>query len=352
VSSPDGGPARRLATALRRPLRGARNAADRIYATNRDVEALRGDIQELRAAVQALNHDLWELRGVVQGSHGEVLERIERRQAELIGVLERHHADELGTLAGQHDEAREMLQLLSDREPAERQALWRARETPLYAQAFEEPEPLVTITIATYTNLELLLERALPSVLGQSYERIEVVIVGDAAAPEVGTAIRGLGDPRVRYSNLTHRGPYPAEPERLWCVAGGPAQNEAMRLARGRWIAPMDDDDANTPDRVEKLLDAARQRDLEFCYGRVRKHSPDGSSELLCEFPPRHAAVNLSASIQHADLRFFTSELADATFGIVGDWARVRRMMRVGVRIGMIDDVLVDYYPGTLWARR
>jgi glycosyltransferase involved in cell wall biosynthesis len=186
-------------------------------------------------------------------------------------------------------------------------------------------------------------------VLAQTYERIEVVIVGDAVGPEVADAVKSVGDPRIRYTNLTHRGPYPDDRERLWCVAGGPPMNEAMRIARGRWIAQMDDDDAATPDRIELLVRAVQERRLEWCYGRLRKHSPDGGVEILGEFPPSFAGFGVQASITHADLRFLTSELGDAAFRIVGDWARVRRMMRIGVRIGMIDDIVLDYYPARLW---
>lgn len=255
----------------------------------------------------------------------------------------------LGALRGDHAETLEILRLVHDDEPANRQRLWRVRETPGYAQAFEEPEPLVSVCIATYTNTALLLERALPSVLSQTYERIEVVIVGDAAAPEVGRAVEAVGDPRVRYANLTLRGPYPEEPQALWGVAGGPPSNEAMRLARGRWIASMDDDDESTPDRVELLLRAARERQLEFCYGQIEAHLPDGGTVTPCDFPPAPQKTGLQGSLMHTDMRFICAELGDALFGITGDWSRIRRMMRIGVRMGMIDDVVLHYYPNLLW---
>lgn len=280
----------------------------------------------------------------------EELGSLQTRVNEL-GALETR-VNALGNqVAAQHAETLEILQLLRDDEPATRQHLWGIRETEQYAQAFEEPEPLVSICIATYTNTKLLLERALPSVLAQSYERIEVVIVGDAADPEVARSIRRLADPRVRYSNMTVRGPYPESREALWRVAGGPPSNEAMRLARGRWIASMDDDDESTPDRVEVLLRAARERDLEFCYGQIEMHSPDGGSALVCEFPPGYAKTGLQGSLMHTDLRFVCAELGDALFSLTGDWSRIRRMLRIGIRMGMIDDVVLHYYPGLLWTQ-
>jgi Glycosyl transferase family 2 len=327
------------------PVRAARNAAYRIAATLTGVEALRAELAQLRVEREEMSARVADL-GALMGDLGGRVERLGRDARE---EAERDRQKLLDTLEHNRGEMIEILQLLRDDEPETRRRLWAVRETQAYMEAYEEAEPLVTVTIPTYSNTELLIERALPSVLAQTYERLEVVIVGDHVGPEVEQAIRRIGDGRIRYANLTHRGPYPENPELRWMVAGGPAANEATRLARGRWITAMDDDDACTPDRIELLLSAARERQLEFCYGRIRKHAPDGSIELLCEFPPRAEAVSLTCSISHAGLRFITGELGDALFGLVGDWARVRRMMRVGVRIGMIEDVVLDYYPGKLW---
>src|SRR5580704_16824391 len=52
-------------------------------------------------------------------------------------------------------------------------------------------EPLVTVRIATAGRLELLMQRALPSVLGQTYENLEILVVGDGCADEVAVAVNG-----------------------------------------------------------------------------------------------------------------------------------------------------------------
>ena len=70
---------------------------------------------------------------------------------------------------------------------------------------------------------------------------------------------QALNDPRVRFYNQTYRGPYDEAGERLWYVAGGPPSNEGMRLARGRWLCGMDDDDVCRANRVELLLAAQDQ---------------------------------------------------------------------------------------------
>jgi hypothetical protein len=313
-----------------RPVAAARNAAQRLYDTLAGVEQLKGDLAHLSGEVAALRERI---------EAGDSQARTERLA--ISAAQERDHAD-----------TRRLFQMLRDDEPANRQRLWRVRATSEYARAFEEPEPLVSFCVATYTSTKTLLERTLPSILGQTYERIEVVIVGDAAAPEVERAVKSVGDPRLRYANMTLRGPYPDAQEQLWHVAGGPPSNEAMRLARGRWIASIDDDDESTPDRVEVLLREARERELEFCYGRFEWYLPDGGMTLVGAFPPEYAKIGLQASLMHTDMRFVCAELSDALFDEPGDWSRIRRMMRLGVRMGMVDQVVARIYPHAFWPDR
>ncbi len=303
-------------------MRGARNAARRLYETNAGVTELTTAVAELAARLDAMNARLDAL------DHAAA-ERAEADRAE-------------------HARTVEILELLRDDEPANRQHLWRLRETPAYARAFEDPEPLVSVVIATYANTEPLLERTIPSILAQTYERFEVIIAGDHVGPEAERAIRSVADDRVRFVNLPVRGPYP-DPPAQWFVAGGPPSNEAHRRAQGDWICALDDDDAFTPDHIEKLLAGARERELELCYGHVREHHPDGSTEILLSFPPQYATITFQATIMHAQMRFICAELGDALFGVAGDWSRIRRMLRIGVRMGMIDDVVAEIYPSRLW---
>lgn len=116
-------------------------------------------------------------------------------------------------------------------------------------------------------------------------------------------------------------------------------------MARGLWIAPLGDDDSFVAEHVERLLADARDRRLEFVYGRIRQIQPDGSESLLGEFPPRLSQVGLQAALYHAGLGFMELELGHALFGKPNDWGLVHRMMRAGVRMGMVDDVTVNYWP-------
>jgi hypothetical protein len=246
----------------------------------------------------------------------------------------------------------EMLRCIADEEPAMRRRLRRLRETPEYDAAYTTADPLVSILIPTYTGIETLRDVALPSALAQTHRNVEVVVVGDAAPPETAAMIERLADPRVRFQNLPIRGPYPEDPTRAWFVAGSPPYNAAVGMARGLWLAPFSDDDALSPEHVERLLDAAVSRRLELAYGRLRGHLSDGSTVMVGGFPPRLREFGMQCALYHAGLSFMEHNLSDEVFDVPNDWSLCRRMMRAGVRMGMVDDVVVDYYPSYEWGRR
>ena len=178
-----------------------------------------------------------------------------------------------------------------------------------------------------------------------TYSNLEIVVVGDTAPAEAQAALEAIGDERIRYRNLGLRGPYPEDPERRWYVAGVPAINEAAQLARGSWIAPLDDDDAFTPDHIELLVAAAREHHSEVAYGRFTMSYPDEPTFENGVYPPVHGGFTWQSAIYHSGLRFFEMELGDAWFDRPGDWSLCRRMLVAGVTFTMIDDVVAHLYP-------
>jgi glycosyltransferase involved in cell wall biosynthesis len=277
------------------------------------------------------------------------LEQVRAEQRELTEQMlaqQRHLADELQTTR------RELMtvgQLALDDEWAVRRALEVARASPAYETPFVETNPLVSVCIATYTNVTQLIGRSIPSVLAQDYQNIEIVVVGDNAPPETAAAIAQLDDPRIRYENLSIRGPYPEAPDQSWLVAGTGAINRALQMARGAWIAVNDDDDALRPHHISTLLTVAQSSRDEVVYGRLVRHAPDGPDELGGVFPPVSHGFGWQLALQHRAMRLFEYKLAAALFGHPGDWDRARRMIRAGVRFRMVDEVVMDYYPAKLW---
>jgi hypothetical protein len=266
---------------------------------------------------------------------------IRRMRAEVFDAQRALRKELLSELADQ----RRILQAIYDQEPDNRRRLAALRALPEYEQAFSEAKPLVSIVIATYDNWRGLRDVAIPSVLAQTYERFELVVVGDDAPPETAEVISSFGDDRISFINRERRGPYPADPRAREFVKGDPAFNEGVRASRGRWIAFFADDDAMRPEHIETLIARVRETRAEFCYGRVNWIYSDASTGLVGEWPPDSGKVSLQAALFHHGLSdFIELELADALFQTSSDKSFVRRLLRCGVRFAYVDEVIVDYY--------
>ena len=281
----------------------------------------------------------------------ELLPRLDALGAE-IAALREELREGLGAIsedaAALRDQQLPVLRAIVTEETATRRRLEQLRREPDYAIPFEDPDPLVTVCIPTYDRVSLLTERALPSVLAQTHRRLEVLVVGDASPPEMATALDTLGDERVRFVNLTHRHAT-TDADRHWMVGSSPARNTGYELATGDWIVDFDDDDAMRPDAIETVLAKAREQRLEVVYGKLEAHFADGTTEIIGRFPPTVHQFGWQGAVVHSGLRFFGRHSVAVAFGHPNDWFRVENMMRAGVRLGMVDSVLYDYYPARSW---
>jgi hypothetical protein len=281
----------------------------------RDVRGLRREVQELTADVRAL-------RDVEKGMRG----------------LRKEVSEEFAQL-------REILEAVYDDDRGNRRRLWELRASPEYELAFVESEPLVSVIIPTYENVEGLVKVTLPSVLAQTYRNVEIMVVGDCAPAETAEALAQFDDPRIVYFNRERRGPYPDDLEVLKYVKAGPPFTEGVRRSRGRWIAPFADDDAYRPYAIEALLFAAQAHRYELCYGQFTYRDSTGSLVTEGDWPPRRDTVLLRTAIWHAGLSFIEREPGDGALRRVGEEALLQRMLGCGVRFGMVDAIVTDCKP-------
>ena len=208
----------------------------------------------------------------------------------------------------------------------------------------------MSVTIACAGRAGTLLERALPSVLSQTHENLEVLVVGDGVGRELGEAVEALGDPRVRFANLTQRITAHADPRRHWLVGSTMARNEATRRAQGTLAAALRRRRPPAPAAIAALL-ATRPASsgAEVAYGAIEEHHPDGARMTLEGFPPRLGTFSWAGALVHGGLRFFERELIAAHLEMPGDMYMLERMLRAGVRFAPADQTVLDYYPSTLW---
>jgi glycosyltransferase involved in cell wall biosynthesis len=101
--------------------------------------------------------------------------------------------------------------------------------------------PRVTVLMPVY-NGETYLREAVDSVLHQTLDDFEFLIVDDGSTDSSAAILESYTDPRIR---VVHN------PTNLKLVA---TLNKGLDLARGEYVARMDCDDISLPERLEKQL--------------------------------------------------------------------------------------------------
>lgn len=124
---------------------------------------------------------------------------------------------------------------------------------------------LISVVIPTYSRNDTL-KRAISSVLCQTYENFEIIVVDDNPADSewrksTAAIMAEYTDPRVRFiQNAKNMG-------------GGLTRNEGIKASKGEYIAFLDDDDEYMPERLEKQLKVFTDSNndklaLVYCHAR------------------------------------------------------------------------------------
>src|SRR4026207_1616410 len=116
--------------------------------------------------------------------------------------------------------------------------------------------PLVSVIIPVY-NYDRYLGEAIESVLSQTYQQLEVIVVDDGSTDQSGEVARSFDGRGVRYCQQVHAGI-------------GPARNKGVELAQGDYIAFLDADDRWPLEKLERQLRAFESDpELEMCFGQA-----------------------------------------------------------------------------------
>jgi glycosyltransferase involved in cell wall biosynthesis len=124
---------------------------------------------------------------------------------------------------------------------------------------------LLSVVIPTY-NRAGIIGRAVNSVLQQSWEPIEVIVVDDGSTDRTSERLAAYGD-RIRWIRQTNQGP-------------GAARNAGIKAAKGEIISFLDSDDEWLPDKAErqmKLLQATESSGVKCCVCNARMEFATGT---------------------------------------------------------------------------
>ena len=101
--------------------------------------------------------------------------------------------------------------------------------------------PTVSVIIPTFNRSQLVIN-AIRSVLCQTYQDYEIIVVDDGSTDDTPEALKPYMD-RIRYVHQRNLG-------------ASAARNRGVQLARGKWISILDSDDVWLPTKLEAQLKA------------------------------------------------------------------------------------------------
>lgn len=198
---------------------------------------------------------------------------------------------------------------------------------------------LATVSVVIPTrNRARLLERAIRSVLNQTYRHLEVLVIDDGSTDggETDRVARSFGDARLRYlSHSSSRG-------------GAAARNTGIRAATGCYIAFLDDDDEWDATKTERQLRVLERYDAVLCtsdedvlnkrWGHVCAITPDDFR--AGKYTAGGTGVLMAQTFVLKQLLF------DETLKRCQDWDLFIRLVN-RYMVGYLHEPLVRYNEGT-----
>lgn len=199
--------------------------------------------------------------------------------------------------------------------------------------------PFVSVIMPVY-NSDKYIEQSVKSILNQTYENLELIIVNDASTDGTAAKLNIVNDPRIKIlTNKTNLGNYPS-------------RNLGLKLARGEYLFVMDADDLTHPHRIEKqLFHMSNHPDVGIISTSFRKFG--AGNNVVVNYPFDYESLKVlfleNNYCLHPGLcirrRFFNEQdslLYNEQYQYASDYDFVSRNFR-NFKICNIPDVLVEY---------
>jgi glycosyltransferase involved in cell wall biosynthesis len=124
--------------------------------------------------------------------------------------------------------------------------------------------PQISVVITTF-NRENVIGRAIKSVINQSFEDYELIIIDDGSEDDTEEVVRRFNDKRIKYiKSKTNEGQ-------------NPSLNRGVNHASGGYIAFLDSDDEWLPEYLNKSIIAFNNNpSVGAVYSKAGSYAPDG----------------------------------------------------------------------------
>lgn len=125
-------------------------------------------------------------------------------------------------------------------------------------------ETLVSIITPSYNTAQYISE-TIQSVLNQTYQNWEMIIVDDCSTDNTDEVVAGFADSRIRYlKNESNSG-------------AAFSRNRALQEAKGKWVAFLDSDDLWEPEKLSRQISFMEENGYCFSFTEYVEMDDDGN---------------------------------------------------------------------------
>ena len=167
------------------------------------------------------------------------------------------------------------------------------------------PPPEISVVIPLF-NAEKYIQTCINSVLGQSFQNFEVIVIDDCSMDRSAEIVESYQDPRIKiFKQIKNSGE-------------SSSRNLGLKIARGKYIYFMDDDDAILPKTLEIFFNSAEESQAEVVY-----------MNSFCESNSDFSSIS---QVNYSMPRFLNGDLVNRLqeeyieFGVyVSPWIKIQR---------------------------
>jgi glycosyltransferase involved in cell wall biosynthesis len=194
-------------------------------------------------------------------------------------------------------------------------------------------------------NRSNVLRIAIHSVLWQTEQNFELLVVGDGCTDDSEAVVKSFGDARIQWKNLPTNAGHQSAPN-----------NAGLRMARGRYIAFLCHDDIWHPEHLRTLLGTLRSRRADIAMALAEMRGPEHSNyRVVAPIHPKAGFDPVKCS-PHSSLMYVRE-----VYERIGDLKDYRTVWRnpecefqyqaylAGFRFASTDELTVYMFHSTLW---
>lgn len=145
---------------------------------------------------------------------------------------------------------------------------------------------MISVIIPTYNRAKLI-GRAIQSILNQSYQDIEIIIVDDASTDETSNIVKTFKSPNIKYFALDKNS------------GACHARNIGIQHATGEYISFLDSDDTWEPTKLEQQYNFLKEKKAHVVvcnYWKERK------GEKIIKIHPNHGDIITQEELLNANI--------------------------------------------------